>query len=98
VTLAPDANGVLDVADTLKALAARGITRLLVEGGARLSASLMQQRLVDRLEWFRAPRMIGGDGLPAVVGFGVDLLEDTADFIRVGVRRAGDDVMESYRR
>ena len=35
--------------------------------------------------------MIGGDGLPAVVGFGVDLLEDTADFIRVGVRRAGDD-------
>jgi diaminohydroxyphosphoribosylaminopyrimidine deaminase/5-amino-6-(5-phosphoribosylamino)uracil reductase len=98
VSLAPDANGVLDVAATLKALAARGVTRLLVEGGARLSASLMQQRLVDRLEWFRAPRMIGGDGLPAVVGFGVDLLEDTADFIRVGVRRAGDDVMESYRR
>ncbi|EWY39186.1 5-amino-6-(5-phosphoribosylamino)uracil reductase [Skermanella stibiiresistens SB22] len=98
VTLAPDASGVLDVAGTLKALAARGTTRLLVEGGARLSASLMQQRLVDRLEWFRAPRLIGGDGLPGIVGFGVDLLEDTADFVRVGVRRAGEDVMESYRR
>ena len=98
IALPPDAAGVLDVAVALKALGARGTTRLLVEGGARLGASLMQQRLVDRLEWFRAPRLIGGDGLPALVGFGVDLLEDTANFTRIAVRRAGDDVMESYRR
>jgi diaminohydroxyphosphoribosylaminopyrimidine deaminase / 5-amino-6-(5-phosphoribosylamino)uracil reductase len=53
---------------------------------------------VDRIEWFRAPRLIGGDGIPALVSFGVDRLSDTADFIRIAVRQVGDDVMESYRR
>jgi diaminohydroxyphosphoribosylaminopyrimidine deaminase/5-amino-6-(5-phosphoribosylamino)uracil reductase len=93
-----DQAGTIDVVAAAQALGERGITRLMVEGGAHLSASLLQRRLVDRIEWFRAPRLIGGDGIPALVSFGVDRLSDTADFIRIAVRQVGDDVMESYRR
>jgi diaminohydroxyphosphoribosylaminopyrimidine deaminase / 5-amino-6-(5-phosphoribosylamino)uracil reductase len=90
--------GILDMAEACRALGARGMTRLLVEGGARLAASLMRARLVDRIEWFRAPRVIGGDGLPAVVGYGTDHLSDAAGFVRTGVRQAGADLVEQYER
>lgn len=98
VEVPPDAEGVLDVGAALRALGDRGLTRLLVEGGARVAGSLLRARLVDRLEWFRAPCVMGGDGLAAVVGFGVDALADAPGFVRLSTRRAGLDLAESYAR
>ncbi|MFC5315929.1 bifunctional diaminohydroxyphosphoribosylaminopyrimidine deaminase/5-amino-6-(5-phosphoribosylamino)uracil reductase RibD [Azospirillum rugosum] len=91
-----DSAGLPDLVKASAALAGRGLTRVLVEGGATLSASLLRAGLVDRLEWFRAASVMGGDGLPAVHGFGVDSLDRMALFRRVAVRRAGDDLEESY--
>ena len=54
--------------DALSHLANRGITRLLVEAGAELSTAFLQSGLVDRIYWFRAPLMIGNDGLAAITG------------------------------
>jgi diaminohydroxyphosphoribosylaminopyrimidine deaminase/5-amino-6-(5-phosphoribosylamino)uracil reductase len=71
-----DASGQLDLREVLAALAARGITRVLVEGGAALAASLLRQRLVDRLAWFRGPVLIGGDGHAAIGALGVDAIID----------------------
>jgi diaminohydroxyphosphoribosylaminopyrimidine deaminase/5-amino-6-(5-phosphoribosylamino)uracil reductase len=82
----------------LQELGRRGMTRVLVEGGARLAASLLKDRLVDRLEWFRAASVIGGDGIPAAAGFGLEALADARRFVRIATRQAGDDVQDSYRR
>jgi len=71
-----DSSGQLDLAEVLAVLATRGITRLLVEGGATLAAALLRQRLVDRLVWFHAPLVIGGDGMAAVDPLGVEALTD----------------------
>src|SRR5581483_10336670 len=49
------AGGRIDVAAALQALGARGLTRLLVEGGGTLAAALLAAGLVDRLVWLRAP-------------------------------------------
>ncbi|HRQ81873.1 MAG TPA: riboflavin biosynthesis protein RibD, partial [Azospirillaceae bacterium] len=51
---------------------------------------------VDRLEWFRAPGVIGGDGLPAAQGFGLDRVDVMPRFFRLSVQRLGDDVWERY--
>lgn len=91
-------DGRVDLADGLRALAARGVTRLLVEGGGAVAASLLAAELVDRLVWFRAPRLIGGDGLAAVAGFGVDSLDAAPKFTRIAVRPAGEDLVETYAR
>lgn len=80
------------------ALAGRGLTRVLVEGGATLAGSLMGAGLVDRLEWFRAASLLGGDGLSAVSGFGVAALNAMPRFERTALRAAGADLAESYRR
>lgn len=91
-----DAAGFPRLDHVLRTLGDRGITRVLVEGGARLAASCLQHGLADRIEWFRAPSLIGGDGLPAVEAFGVDAMDQLARFSRVGVRAAGKDLLESY--
>ncbi len=98
IPVATDSTGRPDPLALAAALAGRGLTRLLVEGGATLAGSLMGAGLVDRLEWFRAASLIGGDGLSAVAGFGVAALDAMPRFERTAVLSAGDDLAESYRR
>ena len=90
-----DASGRPQLAAALEALAARGLTRVLVEGGGRLAAALLRAGLVDRIEWFRAPGAIGGDGIPALAALGVDRARDMARFVRIASAPAGEDVLDT---
>ena len=76
IEVAAGADGAIDLKPMLQHLAERGLTRMLAEGGARLAAALLREHLVDRLAIFRAPSLIGGDGLPAAEGFGLDRLAE----------------------
>jgi diaminohydroxyphosphoribosylaminopyrimidine deaminase/5-amino-6-(5-phosphoribosylamino)uracil reductase len=82
----------------LQHLAERGLTRILAEGGARLAAALLREHLVDRLAIFRAPSIIGGDGLPAAEGFGLDRLAGLPLFQPEETVWLGADRLETYRR
>ena len=88
--------GGVSMPQTLSALAKRGITRLLVEGGGQLAASLIGVGLVDRIEWFRAAAVIGGDGVPAVAGLGLERVAEAPRFARVSILALDEDVLESY--
>jgi diaminohydroxyphosphoribosylaminopyrimidine deaminase/5-amino-6-(5-phosphoribosylamino)uracil reductase len=79
-------------------LARRGITRVLCEGGAGLAASLLRAKLVDRLAWFHAPRIMGGDGLAATDALGVAALAEMPGFVRTAIETCDDDVLETYAR
>jgi diaminohydroxyphosphoribosylaminopyrimidine deaminase / 5-amino-6-(5-phosphoribosylamino)uracil reductase len=56
----------LDLNAVLHALAGKGITRLLVEGGARVASSFVAAGLVDEVWLLRGPDPIGPDGVPAL--------------------------------
>jgi diaminohydroxyphosphoribosylaminopyrimidine deaminase/5-amino-6-(5-phosphoribosylamino)uracil reductase len=92
-----DPEGNLDPPACLAALGARGLTRVLVEGGGRLAAALLRAGLVDRVAWFRAPSVIGGDGVPAAAPFGIDAPDAAPRFIRDDAIELGDDRLETYR-
>lgn len=96
IEIAAKDTGIPDMQAGLEALGERGVTRLMVEGGAHLAAALIQADLVDRLEWFRAPSLIGADGIPALQAYGVDTLDQQARFRRIDIRSAGEDLWESY--
>ena len=83
------------LAAALEALAGRGLTRVLVEGGGRLAASLLGAGLVDRIEWFRAPGVIGGDGVPALAALGVERADDMPRFRRVSSVSLAEDVLDT---
>ena len=55
----PDANGRVDLAAMMHALAGRGINELHVEAGARLSGALLDAGLIDELLLYMAPALIG---------------------------------------
>jgi diaminohydroxyphosphoribosylaminopyrimidine deaminase/5-amino-6-(5-phosphoribosylamino)uracil reductase len=82
----------------LRALAARGMTRVLVEGGAQLAAALLREDLVDRLAWFHAPTIMGGDGWPAAQAFGIRDLANMPRFVRAATRPLGEDMLTELRR
>ena len=52
----------------LRALGARGIQSLLVEGGAELAGAMVAAGAVDRVAWFLAPLLIGGRDAPSAIG------------------------------
>ncbi len=93
----PDAAGQIDLAMVLGLLGERGLTRLLVEGGGRLAASLLRGGLVDRLAWFHAALLLGGDGVPAVAALGLDALADMPRFERIASEAVGDDLLSTFR-
>lgn len=94
----PHDGDVLDLAAAMQRLSARGLTSLYVEGGGRIAAALVRRNLVDRLEWFRAPLLLGGDGVPAVAALGLESLADAPKFTRTRVQTLGADLHETYDR
>jgi diaminohydroxyphosphoribosylaminopyrimidine deaminase/5-amino-6-(5-phosphoribosylamino)uracil reductase len=94
----PGAAAGLDMAAALRALGDAGLNRVLVEGGAQLAASLVRANLVDRLAWFHAPAVMGGDAWPAVQAFGIEHLGAMPRFARVGGIVLGDDMMSEFAR
>lgn len=79
-------------------LADEGLSSVLVEGGGQVAASFLRCGLVDRLEWFRAPIVIGGEGRPAIGALAVAELAKARHFRRVEVRVMGEDLWERYER
>jgi len=90
------AEGRPDPQAVLAALQRRGITRLLIEGGAGVARSFLSAGVVDRLVWFRAASVIGGDGLAAIGPLGIEALNETPRFTLQKVQRLGQDLLETY--
>jgi diaminohydroxyphosphoribosylaminopyrimidine deaminase/5-amino-6-(5-phosphoribosylamino)uracil reductase len=80
----------------LSALKRRGVTSVLIEGGGEVAASFLRAGLVDRLEWFRAPILLGGEGRPCVAALALAELADAPKFRRLAVEPCGDDLWERY--
>jgi diaminohydroxyphosphoribosylaminopyrimidine deaminase/5-amino-6-(5-phosphoribosylamino)uracil reductase len=91
-----DGQGRVDLHAALAALAGRGITRLLVEGGSAVTTAFLKASLVDHLAWFRAPGLIGDDGLAVIGEISVATLAQMPRFERQRIEPLGDDVLESY--
>ena len=88
----------LDMRALLEALAQRGITRVLAEGGAGIAGALLRDGLVDHLAWFHAPGVMGGDGLPAVRPLPLAALSAMPRFRRVASRPLGEDWLTEFER
>ena len=88
----------LDLRAVLDRLGARGAQHVLVEGGGKLAAALIASDLVDQIEWFRAPILLGAEGRPAVGALGIAQLSIAPRLKRVETVALGPDLWESYER
>jgi len=88
----------IDAEAALGVMFGHGIERVLCEGGGQLAASLIAAEVVDRLEWFRAPIVLGAEGRSGVAALALSSLADAPRFKRVALRELGPDIWESYER
>jgi len=82
----------------LRALRNEGLERVLVEGGGQVAGAFLRCGLVDRIEWFRAPMVLGAEGRPGIGALAVSELAAAPRFRRTEVRPVGVDLWETYER
>ena len=87
----------LDLAEAMRLLAARGITRLMVEGGPTVAAAFVTADLVDEAAILRAPRSIP-DGIDALEALPLSALTASPRLRSRGIEAAGEDTLESFER
>jgi diaminohydroxyphosphoribosylaminopyrimidine deaminase/5-amino-6-(5-phosphoribosylamino)uracil reductase len=82
----------LDLSQVLRELAKLSLTSVLVEGGAAVAASIIEQRLVDKITFFFAPKIIGGhEAKSAIEGEGVAHLSEALELRDLKVKPRGTD-------
>ena len=67
-------------------------------GGGRLAATMLRADLIDRIAWFRAPSILGGDGLPAIAELGLNKISERFEFQRQSTANWGPDTVEMLAR
>ncbi|MGB5230213.1 MAG: bifunctional diaminohydroxyphosphoribosylaminopyrimidine deaminase/5-amino-6-(5-phosphoribosylamino)uracil reductase RibD [Desulfoprunum sp.] len=90
-----DVGGGVDIQQVLRQLGGQGITSLLVEGGAKVHGSMLNQRLYDYAHLFYAPVFAGENGLPFQTGYTSSGRDTAHRLTEVSYRRCGEDMMVS---
>jgi diaminohydroxyphosphoribosylaminopyrimidine deaminase/5-amino-6-(5-phosphoribosylamino)uracil reductase len=90
--------GRVDMGALADRLGLMGVASILVEGGSRVLASAFKAGIVDKVCFFYAPLILGGDdGFPVCRGAGAERIKDAIRLERIRTRCFGDDVMiEGY--
>ncbi len=91
-------NNVLDIKSIVRKISTLGYARILVEGGAKLSASLLHNNLIDEIAWFRASKIMGSDGISAISNLNIDNIDHLKKFKLVKTKTINDDQLSVYRR
>lgn len=60
----------------LRDLVHRGWTSMLLEGGGELAGTFLQEQLVDKVEFFIAPKLIGGNGPSPLSGLHIERMAE----------------------
>lgn len=97
IKCAASPDGRVDLRDAMSQLAARGLTRILCEGGATLAAALIRARLVDELALFSAGKLIGAEGHPALGPLDLATLAEAPRLHLLSQETVGPDTISRWR-
>lgn len=82
-----------DLNSVLRELASRSLQSVLVEGGSTIAGEFLDARLVNKVTFFIAPKIVGGVKAPSAVGgAGVDAMAEALELERVTVAQRGKDI------
>ncbi len=98
VLRSPESGDPLDLNDALGFLAAKGITRLMVEGGPTLAAAFLAADLVDEAVLFQSPKEVGPDGIDALDGLPLTALTQSPRLAWISSEAVGGDSCDLFER
>jgi diaminohydroxyphosphoribosylaminopyrimidine deaminase/5-amino-6-(5-phosphoribosylamino)uracil reductase len=92
----PSASDGLVLLNVLEALAEQGFSRVFAEGGAKVAATLVNRDLLDEAIIFRAPVVVGPDGVRALDGMAMSAIERSPRYKQILASMVGEDQMRTY--
>jgi len=88
-----DETGKIDLKELLYQLGDKGIISVMAEGGGKLTTSLIEKRLVDRLYIFLTPKLIGEDGISWFQIKGINSVSKTIKLKEIKYKKIDDDLL-----
>lgn len=89
-----DENDKVDIEKLLDILGQQNICSILVEGGATLSGSFVAKKLVDKVYFFIAPKIIGGkEAKTPVAGTGILNLQEALTLKDIKIEKLEEDIL-----
>ena len=88
----------LNLPAVLQALSEKGISRLMVEGGARVASSFVSADMVDEVWLLRGPEAIGANGIPALDALPLSALTGSPALRVRASESVGKDTLTIYER
>lgn len=89
-----DENDKVDIEKLLNILGQQNICSILVEGGATLSGSFVAKKLVDKVYFFIAPKIIGGkEAKTPVAGTGILNLQEALALKDIQIKKLEEDIL-----
>lgn len=77
----------------LRKLAASGIVSVMIEGGAAVAASALKAKIVDKIIFFYAPKILGGDGRAMIAPLKIGRVRNSIPIKKIRVEKSGADLM-----
>lgn len=94
---ATDKKGRIRIKPFFKQLVKMDITSVLLEGGSEVAASAIREGLVDELNIFYAPKIVGGDGISMIAGLNIDKMSKAINVENMNIKKIGREFMvEGY--
>jgi diaminohydroxyphosphoribosylaminopyrimidine deaminase/5-amino-6-(5-phosphoribosylamino)uracil reductase len=91
----PAQNGRVPIQLVLAELGKRGIKHVLIEGGGQVAAAALGEDVVDKVLFFYAPILLGGDGRAMIGTLGISQVAAGKKLHTVQVTQRGEDVVVS---
>ena len=93
---AKDSGGRVDLKELMKTLGAMGLDSVLIEGGAKLHTSALKSGIVNKLQIYIAPKIIGGDGRSAFESLGIEEVSESVKLSKPKLTMLDGDILAEY--
>jgi diaminohydroxyphosphoribosylaminopyrimidine deaminase/5-amino-6-(5-phosphoribosylamino)uracil reductase len=90
--LVPQIEGHVDLEETFRQLGELEVQSILVEAGSQLASALLRQHLVDKLELFIAPKLLGG-GTRSILGLDIQRINEIWELRDPSWEQVGPDML-----
>lgn len=79
----------------LKKLGAMGVVSVMIEGGATTARWALAEKIVDKIFFFYAPKILGGDGRVMIDALGIKRMNRSIRVQKMTVKNSGSDLLVS---
>ncbi|MCI0453952.1 MAG: bifunctional diaminohydroxyphosphoribosylaminopyrimidine deaminase/5-amino-6-(5-phosphoribosylamino)uracil reductase RibD [Candidatus Dadabacteria bacterium] len=99
LTIDLDKKGRINILKLVKKIGEMEIMSILIEGGSNVAASFLTKGMVDKIVFFYAPRIIGGEGVSMIGELGIREVKDALTLTEVKVKKFGSEfIVEGHPR